>query len=382
MRRVSSQMSPKERMLAAFRNQQPDMVPVAPDISNMIPARLTGKPFWDIYLYGDPPLWRAYVDAVRYFGFDGWFTYGSLAFQAKDERTWDTATVGRTEQEIVTRTVCHMPGGDLTSETAFFSDVPPVVTKKWVEDAERDLPKLRHFFPEVTGFDDAPLREQMREMGDLGVVGAPVELPGLQNLVEWFGDLDTVVFAYHDHHDLLLEVIERQKRFVLTRAEMILSARPDFLLISASGLWTLQSPAIFRELSLPTLKELTRMAREAGIPSCLHACGKSRQLVEICALETDLSIINPLETAPMGDCDLAEVKERYGSRIALMGNLHTTEVMLLGTPRDVERAARDCITAAARNGGFVLSTGDQCGRDTPDENIFALVRAAREHGRY
>jgi uroporphyrinogen decarboxylase len=84
----------------------------------------------------------------------------------------------------------------------------------------------------------------------------------------------------------------------------------------------------------------------------------------------------------MGDCDLAEVKERYGSRIALMGNLHTTEVMLLGTPEDVERAARHCITAAARNGGFVLSTGDQCGRDTPDENIFALVRAAREHGRY
>jgi hypothetical protein len=87
VRRVRSQMSSKERMLAAFRNQQPDMVPVAPDISNMIPARRTGKPFWDIYLHGDPPLWRAYVDAVRYFGFDGWFTYGSLAFQTKDERT-------------------------------------------------------------------------------------------------------------------------------------------------------------------------------------------------------------------------------------------------------------------------------------------------------
>jgi len=382
VRRGRSQMSSKERMLAAFRNQQPDMVPVAPDISNMIPARLTGKPFWDIYLYGDPPLWRAYVDAVRYFGFDGWFTYGSLAFQAEDERTWETATVRRTEQEIVTRTVCHMPGGDLAAETTFRSDLPPVMTRKWVEDAERDLPKLRHFFPGYTGFDDTPLREQMREMGDLGVVGAGVELPGLQDLVGWFGDLETVVFTYHDYHDLLLEVIERQKRSILTRAEMILSARPDFLLIDGSGLWTLQSPTIFRELSLPTLKELTRMAKEAGIPSCLHACGKSRQLVEICALETDLSIINPLETAPMGDCDLAEVKERYGSRIALMGNLHTTEVMLLGTPRDVERAARDCITAAARNGGFVLSTGDQCGRDTPDENIFALVRAAREHGRY
>ena len=55
-------MTSKERMLAATRMEVPDMVPVAPDTSNMIPCRLTGKPFWDIYLYQDPPLWKAYID--------------------------------------------------------------------------------------------------------------------------------------------------------------------------------------------------------------------------------------------------------------------------------------------------------------------------------
>jgi len=49
-------------MLVAMRNGQPDCVPAAPDMSNMIPCRLTGKPFWDIYLYHDPPLWMAYGD--------------------------------------------------------------------------------------------------------------------------------------------------------------------------------------------------------------------------------------------------------------------------------------------------------------------------------
>ncbi len=44
------------------------------DISNMIPCRLTGKPFWDIYLYKDPPLWKVFINAVRYFGCDGWLT--------------------------------------------------------------------------------------------------------------------------------------------------------------------------------------------------------------------------------------------------------------------------------------------------------------------
>jgi len=76
-------MTSKERMLLAMGNKEPDMVPVAPDISNMIPCKLTGKPFWDIYLYNDPPLWKAYIDAVRYFGFDGWLGHVPNVFEEK-----------------------------------------------------------------------------------------------------------------------------------------------------------------------------------------------------------------------------------------------------------------------------------------------------------
>jgi hypothetical protein len=30
----------------------------------------------------------------------------------------------------------------------------------------------------------------------------------------------------------------------------------------------------------------------------------------------------------------------------------------------------------------ILSTSDQCGRDTPDENIYAMVETPRTYGRY
>ena len=84
----------------------------------------------------------------------------------------------------------------------------------------------------------------------------------------------------------------------------------------------------------------------------------------------------------MGDCDLAELKKTFGHRFAFMGNIHTTDVMLNGSVQDVERAARKCIEDAADGGGFILSTGDQCGRDTPDENIFKMVEVCKEYGRY
>ena len=84
----------------------------------------------------------------------------------------------------------------------------------------------------------------------------------------------------------------------------------------------------------------------------------------------------------MGDCDLAELKRLYGSKIVLKGNLHTTNVMLKGSVRDVVKAARKAIDDAAEGGRFILSTGDQCGRDTPDENLRAMVETARTYGRY
>ena len=66
----------------------------------------------------------------------------------------------------------------------------------------------------------------------------------------------------------------------------------------------------------------------------------------------------------------------------LKGNLHTTEVMLRGRYDDVMQASKQAIRDAGQGGGFILSTGDQCGRDTPDENIRAMIDAVERYGRY
>jgi uroporphyrinogen-III decarboxylase len=82
------------------------------------------------------------------------------------------------------------------------------------------------------------------------------------------------------------------------------------------------------------------------------------------------------------DCNLAELKRLYGSKIALKGNLHTTEVMLRGTPDDVIKASKQAIDDAGGGGRFILSTVDQCGRDTPVVNLRAMVHTARTYGKY
>ena len=377
-------MTSRERMLTAFRNEEPDRVPVAPDISNMIPCRRTGKPFWDIYIHADPPLWRAYLDAVRHFDMDGWFIYTGISPIREGARlAWRSEEVARTDERITLRSTITTPDGDLTSETLYYRADPPTVTRKLIRDLRADMPRLRHLFAPITGYDASDLRLHMREVGEAGAVGGGIPVPGMHDLFGWFdGGLEAATEAYVDDYATLREFVSWQEESALRHAEMTIDARPDYLLLGASGLWKLSSPRIFRDLSLPTIQRVTRMAREAGIPTVLHSCGKERALLTIFAEETDLSCANPLEVAPMGDCDLAEAKQAVGDRLALMGNLHTTDLMLRGTPSEVEAASIAAIRAAGRGGGFVLSTGDQCGRDTPDENIHAMVRTAHEHGRY
>jgi len=371
-------------MMTALRGGRPDRVPAAPDISNMVPCRLTGKPFWDIYLDDDPPRWKAYLDAVRRYGMDGWFTYGSLGYRTEwtvereESRYFDAAANRWYKREVV-----HTPHGDLTGLRAYPVADSPTPVEKYVKDFREDFPKLLHLFPKITGFDDALFREQKKALGELGIMAIAATPPGFHSLLGYFqGGVEAITYAYYDHPDLFHELASVIEQRALEEAACAIEAGTDSILTGGSGSLTLQSPEIWRELSLPGLKKITRMCREAGVISGIHSCGRERYMVKVCAEETDLDYINPLEIPPMGDCGLAECKKAHGKRLALFGNLHTTEVMLRGSVQDVRRESLKAIRDAGEGGGFVLSTGDQCGRDTPDGNILAMVETAREFGTY
>ncbi|MEN6355534.1 MAG: uroporphyrinogen decarboxylase family protein [Armatimonadota bacterium] len=376
-------MTPKERMLIAMQNGKPDHVPCAPDISTMIPMRLLGKPFWETEMEWNPPLWKAYVEAIKYFGIDGWFTYGDLSLRCDDKNKYEQKVVSRDNERIVTAYKCETPAGVLTSETTFFVADSASPTEKPIKDIKQDFDKLRYLYPDILDSDTTRLEEMRAELGDLGALGVPISYPGFQI---WFtlvqSGLEGLTYAYMDHPDLIEEWRVMEEKRSLRMMELALDAKPDFILLAGSGSITLQSPTIFRELCVPTIKKMTAMAKQAGIPTMIHSCGKERVLIEILAEESDLNCVNPLEIPPMGDCELAEIKRDFGHRFALMGNIHTTDVMLNGSVEDVERVARKCIDDAAEGGGFILSTGDQCGRDTPDENIFKLVEVCKSYGRY
>ena len=379
-----SNMTGRERLLAVLNGEIPDCVPVAPDISNMIPARLTGKPFWDLYLYNDPPIWEAYVAAARHFDIDSLMDgYWPMAYPGEqpDGPPWQPFIVSRSPERIITQAATVDGGRRVWAPTVgvyHVADSPAL----GVPPEKVGLPPEPPRFEPVEGVrpvDRGPagFRRMRQLMGDQGLVGVAL----ISNLV--VGN-EADVYRLHDEPHLFeqraeqrLAMVERRFAYIMT-----LDEKPDFLAIPGSGTLIFQTMDTYRRYAFPAVRRAIELATAAGIPTHLHSCGPEAALVKLLAEETDLTVIDPLETPPMGDCNLAELKRRYGDRIVLKGNLHTTDVMLRGSVADVVAASRRAIDEAAAGGRFILSTGDQCGRDTPDENLRAMVETARTVGRY
>jgi uroporphyrinogen decarboxylase len=64
-----------------------------------------------------------------------------------------------------------------------------------------------------------------------------------------------------------------------------------------------------------------------------------------------------------------------------MGGVSTL-TMLRGTPEQVQAEAQAVIRKAGGGGGYIMAAGCMVPRDTPEENMQAMVRAAHEFGRY
>jgi len=381
-------MKPRERLLTVLRGGIPDCVPVAPDFSNMIPAKLTGKPFWDLYLYNDPPIWEAYIACAKFFGIDSVMDgYFPLTFpeEAVDEG-WEVYIVFRSAERIVTpagrRPAGRMENGKMVwQETVNVYYVADPPTRR-VPPARIGLPPAPERWEPVQGrkpVDKGPegLKRVKELMGDQGVVG--VFVAGTAAL----GNTEDI-YRYYDNPDKHQEWAEERIEKAVARFNrvMALDVKPDFLCVGGSGTLVFQTPKIFRQLALPAVKKVIELADAAGMMTHIHSCGPERTLIKIMAEETALTVIDPLEIRPMGDCDLAEIKRLWGHKLTLKGNLHTTQTMLMGTPDDVIAASRKAIDDAADGGRFILSTGDQCGRDTTFENLRAMIETARTYGKY
>lgn len=373
-------MTSRERLLTALRRAVPDRVPVAPDVSSMMPARYTGKPFWEIHVNGDPPLWQAHLDLQRRFGYD--LILGTGLGSGPDDPPSEVEVVSKDTEQWVVETTIHTRKGDLTTRSVCPRHASPWLTKPLVSDPEADVEALLATLTDPWTRDSAHAERMRAQAGDRGILCAGTPVP----LAWWLycrRQLAVSVLDFFDRRPLVERALAAYTEWAYEFLEATCSrVKPDLLMFGGSvASMSVVSPDLYRRYAFPFLCRAIEIARRHGVFTGVHMCGRSRAALPILA-EAGIDLIEPLEADPGGDVTLAEVKARYGDQFCLKGNVNTFDVLARGTPDDVTAAAKACIDDAAGGGGFILSTGDQVAGDTPEENFVALIEAADRFGVY
>jgi uroporphyrinogen decarboxylase len=191
---------------------------------------------------------------------------------------------------------------------------------------------------------------------------------------------ETISYALFDDPGLVTEVFKISNEFNKEAARLSVEAGVDALWVSedlgdsSRGFF---KPHLYRKYVLPYFVELVEYVHSLGVPSLLHSCGRIYDYLPDIA-QTPIASIHPMQrTAGM---DLRRIKDEYGKRFCLIGNIDSSRTLPFGTPEQVVAEAREAIEIAAPGWGYILASDHSLHDGIPVENALALFKAGEEYG--
>ncbi|MBN1675093.1 MAG: hypothetical protein JXR37_28895 [Kiritimatiellae bacterium] len=376
-------MTPRQRMLAAYRGEIPDTVPVAPEFWYYVPCRLLGVSM--VEFERDIPLWQALQQTFRHYRTDGWgiVPIGVPGPDLKSKGAFRELGRGRYEasHEVTT------PHGTLRCRSQYDEQEPSWPVERYIKDFERDWPAYAYMSleREPDAIEWAPVREALEAVGEEYLLEPMLPGPFFDFIaLQREGGLEQAVFDLTEQEPFFEALHERYLDYAVrvARAAGARSGADSFFVGCSWSCVSLIGPRLWRRWDRPVIRAMADELHKHGKLLHVHFHGKCMDVIDDLR-ECGADCICPFERAPGGDVtDLAEVRRRLADRVTVNGNVHTVETLIRGTPADVTREVEEIFEHwGADKRRLILGTGDQVGRETPDANIRAMIDAGRKWGK-
>lgn len=142
------------------------------------------------------------------------------------------------------------------------------------------------------------------------------------------------------------------------------------------------SPYMYRKYIKPRHKKLFEfIKRKANVYIMFHSDGAIYELIPD-FIEAGADILNPVQLSAKG-MELQKLKKKFGEDICFWGGgIDTQKVLPRGSRKAIKEQVKENIETLAPGGGFVFSAVHNIQRDTPPENIMAMIEAFSEYANY
>jgi MtaA/CmuA family methyltransferase len=193
-----------------------------------------------------------------------------------------------------------------------------------------------------------------------GPIAEAADLRGINNLMTDF----------FDDPGFVTELFEFVLELELTFARAQVASGAELIGVGDAAA-SLVGPRFYQEFVWPYEKRMMDGLRAMGARTRLHICGNTRPILGLLG-QLGCDIVDLDSMAP-----LAEARAAMGPHQVLLGNIDPVRVLRNGTPDEVYAAVAECHQQAGDR--FIVSAGCEVVRDTPPENLRAMLRYAREH---
>ncbi|PKO15461.1 MAG: hypothetical protein CVU39_11145 [Chloroflexi bacterium HGW-Chloroflexi-10] len=227
-------------------------------------------------------------------------------------------------------------------------------------------------------WDFSPVERVMAELGDdLMVMGhADVEIG---STFDW---AETFLIGLVEAPDLIHRYLDARLKTTLKLTEMMLERGVHGIHGGydwAANKGPVFSPRHFRKFVFPRLKQITDLCHRFGVPYVKHTDGNVNSLLED-MINAGVDGFQAIE--PNAGMDIAQIKHQYGDRLALIGNVDCSTVLVDGPIEAVKEQTEYVIRTAAPGGGFLLSSSNSIHPGVKPEYYMAMLETARAVGTY
>ncbi|MCK4401278.1 hypothetical protein KAW08_03105 [bacterium] len=368
------QYTPKQRMLNAYRGIFSDRYPVAPEFWRYYPAKVLGV---DMIEFEQIPHWQALQAAFKKCNCEGW---GGISPDVKNPDVETTSKFEKiSETEYYKSTTIKFMKHEFCSKRIYTREEPSWEVECLVKDEKYLGFYVDMMLSEKVAFDFSSVNNAYFSVGEDYLLELSLGLPFFDFIAGAMG-FEKAVLYFMSGNDAILR--DYRKRYINFNIEKIRQACKEtkmesFFIGSSSSCNSLLGPRLWRQWDKPFIQAVSEEVHRQEKLLHIHFHGKSIETVAD-FVEIGIDAVCPFERPPGGDIsDLSLLRKLLGGKVAMNGNVHTVETLIRGSAEDVKREVREIKDAFVGEPRLIIGTGDQVGKETPEENIFAMIETAR-----
>jgi hypothetical protein len=371
--------SPKERLLDAYRGIPGDRFPVAPEFWTYYPAKVLGIDMVRFEL--EVPFWQALRTTFLRYGCEGWgaaFVEPEIEGRKVSKRT--EAIGGRRYRET-TRT--EWRGSEFLSTRLLDPAEPAAAEKPPLSRPDELATYLEMLLSPARRVDLSRAARAHGEVGGDYLLEFWLGLPFFDWIAEALGFQEAVYYFAGAEEDALRDLRDRYARLLCDLVDAV-AAETDFesfVLGCSASCNSLLGPSLWRKWDKPLIAALAGAVHARGRLLHIHFHGRCLESVAD-FVEAGVDCVCPFERPPGGDVrgleGLVAVRRALDGRVTMNGNVHTVQTLIRGGPEDVRREVAEIKEAFRGSSRCIIGTGDQVGRETPEENIVAMIEEGKK----